>query len=63
MDVRVLISHMPTMKEALANGVYYRITERGIFKYSCPRHECEFETVHLKGIRNHMFKSHPVIER
>jgi len=51
------------MQEALNNGVYYRITERNTFRYTCPRLECEFETSHLKDIRNHMFTAHPVVER
>jgi len=54
---------MGSMQDALRNGVFFRISERGIFKYSCPRQECDFETTCLKQIRNHMFNTHPVIEQ
>jgi hypothetical protein len=62
MDIKTLDMHRESMREALRNGVYYRITDRRIFKYACPKLECKFETVHVKGIRNHMFNIHPVIE-
>jgi hypothetical protein len=63
MNIERLLTYRTRMDEALSNGVYYRITERGIFKYSCPRRECEFETTYLKQARGHMFNTHPVIER
>jgi hypothetical protein len=61
MDIKTLDTHKESMREALKNGVYYRITEKGILKYSCPRH-CKFETVNLRQIRSHVFNTHPIVE-